>query len=139
MQALNKHLRNLLIFQCVMSWTVCNKYICEIYIGSEMHKRYARADTLLSTCYCWRPKFMIKIDMKIYFRYTLFRSPWCYFWCTAGARFKGAPEFSCPESNTPPWVFFMFFLKKYTNGNKSCKASHIRIAWSLPVKLHLLF
>ena len=138
MQALNKHLRNLLIFQCVMSWTVCNKYICEIYIGSEMHKRYARADTLLSTCYCWRPKFMIKIDMKIYFRYTLFRSPWCCFWCTAGARFKRAPEFYCPESNTPPWVFFMlFFLNTQMVTNH--KASDIRIAWSLPVKLHLLF
>ena len=27
----------------------------------------------------------------------LFRSPRCYFWCTAGARYEHAPNFSCPE------------------------------------------
>ena len=39
----------------------------------------------------------MKIDMKYnYFRYTLFRSSRCYFWCTVGARYERAPNFSCP-------------------------------------------
>ena len=33
--------------------------------------------------------------MKIYFRYTLFRSPQSYFRCTAGALHGHAPKFSC--------------------------------------------
>ena len=79
-----------------MSWTLSNKYIYEIYKGREMHRYYTQADTLLSICYCWRSTFMTKIDMKIYFRCTLIRSPQCRFWCMAGALYECAPNFSYP-------------------------------------------
>ena len=39
--------------------------------AGEMRRHYTQAETLLSICYCWRSKFIIKIDMKIYFRYLL--------------------------------------------------------------------
>ena len=79
-----------------MSWTLSNKYIYEIYKGREMHRYYTQADTLLSICYCCRSTFMTKIDMKIYFSYTLIRSPRCYFWCMASALYECAPNFSYP-------------------------------------------
>ena len=43
---------------------VCNKYIYEVCKGKEMHRHYVQADTLLFICYCWRSKFIMKIDMK---------------------------------------------------------------------------
>ena len=61
-----------------------------------MYRHYVQVETLLFICYSWRSKFVRKIDMKIYFRYTLFRSPRCYFWCTTGTRYDCAPNFSCP-------------------------------------------
>ena len=49
-----------------MSWPVSNEYIYEICKAREMHRHYIQADTLLFICYCWRSKFKMKIDMKIY-------------------------------------------------------------------------
>ena len=74
----------------LMSWTVSNKYIYKICKGNGTHRHYIQADTLLSICYCWRYKFIMKIDTKIHFRYTLFRSPQCYFLCHGRFQFKRA-------------------------------------------------
>ena len=37
------------------------------------------------------------VDMKIYFRYTLFHCPQFYFRCTVGTGHEHAPNFFCPE------------------------------------------
>ena len=45
-------------------WPMFNKYILENYEGIAIHRRYVQADTLLFICYCWRSKFITKIDTK---------------------------------------------------------------------------
>ena len=95
-----------------MSWPVSNEYIYKICKAREMHRHYIQADTLLFICYCWRSKFKMKIDMKMYFRYKLFCSPWSYFWCMAVAWYERAPNISCPDKSDCDVSSIVIIIKK---------------------------
>ena len=116
-----------------------------------MHRYYTKADTLLSICYCWRSTFMTKIDMKIYFRYTLNRSPRCYFWYMAGALYQRAPNFSYPAfplqkmKNLSSNLIFCFLAQVHRStrgrGSVTCtsQSSLLMCSFLLRSPLNVLF
>ena len=47
-----------------------------------------------------------------YFRYMLFRSPRCYFWCTVGARYERAPNCSSPAHTRQKLIRYILGNRK---------------------------
>ena len=67
-----------------------NKYICKIYKGREMHRRYVQAGTLFFICLLLCKN--INVLGTHYFVGSQF-----YFRCTVGARQDCTPSISCPD------------------------------------------